>query len=194
MRPNIGLIGKLGSGKDTAANILSSNYGYGRVSFAYPLKKMVIAADPIIKYEPSGYGPVSVRLSDILRQMSFEDAKREYPEVRRSLQRIGQGVRQIDPRYWVRIALSDVEDINRASVPAVITDVRYQNEAEALRSRGFKLIRITRPAASQGYTREESALMLHASETDLDKYAADATIPNTGTVEELHDAIAALVK
>jgi hypothetical protein len=126
--------------------------------------------------------------------MSFEDAKREYPEVRRSLQRIGQGVRQIDPRYWVRIALADVEDINRAGVPAVITDVRYQNEAEALRHRGFVLVRITRPADPKGYTRAETELMLHKSETDLDGFAANATIPNTGTIEALHDALTALVK
>jgi hypothetical protein len=62
----------------------------------------------------------------------------------------------------------------------VVTDVRYPNEANMLRSRGFRLIRITRPGVADDQ---------HDSETALDTYPADSTIENIGTVEQLREAI-----
>jgi dephospho-CoA kinase len=198
MRQNIGLIGKFGSGKDTAAHALMTNFGYGKVSFAGPLKAMVADADPLVgcgdQQDRQNLCAQPLHLSDVLLGgMSFEDAKRTYPEVRRALQRIGQGVRKYDPDYWVRLALKDVEYLNDLSCAVVITDVRYVNEAEALRDRGFKLIRVTRKPDPRGYTTAETALMMHDSETDLDYWPADATIANDGTIEQLYDALSALV-
>jgi hypothetical protein len=49
-----------------------------------------------------------------------------------------------------------------------------------LRSRGFRLIRITRPGVADDQ---------HDSETALDNYPADLTIENTGTIADLRQAI-----
>jgi len=188
---NIGLIGKMGSGKDTAARLLTERFGYERVAFADPLKDMVREADPIVAYEPAGFGPLPIHLSEVLRRMSFEEAKREYTEVRRSLQRIGQGVRRLDPDYWVNLALQSVHAAEKAGFPVVVTDVRYPNEAAALERAGFLMVRIEREQRGAMTMREIRAAM-HESETALDNYTAEVTIHNEHNVSALLACVAEL--
>lgn len=195
---NFGLIGKMGSGKTTAAEVLRNTHGYVPVSFAAPLKEMVIEADPLIEYRCwSQHGaptnPVPVHLSDILKYSgkTFEEAKREYPEVRRSLQRIGQGVRRIDPEYWVKALLTRLAELP-AGTPVVVPDVRYPNEADALRTIGYTLVRVTRPTP-QGMTMDETRASMHDSEWSLDDYEADVTINNDGTLIDFVGAVLDLV-
>jgi hypothetical protein len=182
---DIALIGKIGSGKDTAAAGLIAGHGYSRVAFADPLKSMVVEADPIVQYEPSGCGPLPVHLSDVLRRMSFESAKRTYPEVRRALQRIGQGVRKIDPDYWVNLALKQIEIFRVFGLPVVVTDVRYPNEVKALAEQGFLTVRVISDRQDNSGT--------HESETALDEYHSDYTLLNNGSKAELFDVLGTLV-
>ena len=188
---SIGLIGKMGSGKSTAADALRS-LGYIPLSFAAPLKEMVIDADPLVTY--GEHFGVPIHLSDLLDAgYTFEECKREYPEVRRSLQRIGQGIRRIDPDYWVRNLLARAVECP-PSVPIVVTDVRYPNEADALRKNGFTLVRVKRQlTTTKGLTNDETRAMLHESETALDRYAVDVTIRNDGSLIDLHAAVLDLV-
>jgi hypothetical protein len=183
---NIALTGKMGSGKSTIADVLMNTYGYRTLSFASPLKGLVIEADPLVMYE-SLHGtvtPVPIHLSDVLASgKTFEEAKRKYPEVRRSLQRIGQGIRRIDPDYWVRNLMERVLDVP-SGTPIVVPDVRYPNELEALAKNGFKTVRVQRKYP-QGLTNDESRAMLHESETALDTYNVDALIKNDGEMIDL---------
>lgn len=174
---NIALVGKMGSGKDAAARLLVERQGYTRVAFADPLKQMVIEADPIVKYEPAGFGPVPIHLSNVLQRMSFENAKRAYPEVRRSLQRIGQGARKIDPDYWVRLALAKIDSLPEGA-PIIVTDCRYPNEIQALRIRGFRSVRVISGRQNNSST--------HESETALDQYLTEFVVINNGTLDELY--------
>lgn len=190
----IGLIGKIGSGKDTAAQVLINTFGYVPVAFASPLKEMVIEADPVVHYRTKLDGVCPVHLSDLLDDgRSFEECKREYHEVRRSLQRIGQGARKIDPDYWVRLAEQTISTIEYYQNPIVVTDVRYVNEADMLVRRGFTLVRITRKHPA-GMTMEDTRAALHDSETSLDGYVADYTITNDSTPEHLAAAVLELVQ
>jgi hypothetical protein len=192
---NIALIGKMGSGKDTAANVLIRSHHYRPYAFATPLKAMVIEADPIVSYTPAGFGPLPVRLSDLLSAgHTFEEIKREFPEVRRSLQRIGQSVRKIDPEYWVEYLKQAILSDYINAVPIVVTDVRYTNEADALGKLGFTLVRIKRGGlTTNGYTTDETRAMLHPSETELDSYPVHHTIRNDGSVLDLASAVLDLV-
>lgn len=199
MPRSIGLIGKMGSGKNTVADVLIRTHGYIPLAFATPLKEMVIEADPLIACGAHNWNAdrkfaMQIHLSDLLDNgMTFEECKREYPEVRRTLQRIGQGARKVDPDYWVRALFTRALDIPE-SQPVVITDVRYPNEADALRTAGYTLVRITRPVnTSAGLTMAETRAMLHESETALDTYRADHTINNDGTLAELVERALALV-
>ncbi|QPB09783.1 dNMP kinase [Streptomyces phage Shady] len=166
---DVALMGKARSGKDTAAAFLVDVHGYKRLAFADPLKHMADEVDPLI---PTSVG-VHVRLKSLVRDVGWEYAKDNYPEVRRVLQHIGQTIRDRDPDYWVRLLMAQVEGAREFGYPVVVSDVRYPNEAEALRAAGFKLVRIYRPGNEDAGT--------HESETALDNYVGDAVIRNDMT-------------
>ncbi|MFJ7588426.1 hypothetical protein ACIQZO_13775 [Streptomyces sp. NPDC097617] len=152
------------------------------MAFADPLRAAALGLDPIIGSEPTGYGPIPLRLSDAVRRHGWDRAK-EAPEVRRTLQRLGESVRAHDPEHWIRLALAKVDVADRWGLPVVITDVRHPNEASALTRRGFLLVRVVRPGAP-GPAGEDQRQ--HVSETALDGYLADAELVNGGTLAELH--------
>ncbi|MFJ3588589.1 hypothetical protein ACIQUY_04775 [Streptomyces sp. NPDC090231] len=166
---NVGIMGRARSGKDTAGQWLVDNRGYRRVSFADPLKEAALKLDPYTDAENS-----NERLSELVRIVGWEHAKDQYPEVRRILQELGASIRAIDPEFWLRTALTKVRDANEAGVPAVITDVRYPNEAASLRAAGFHLLYIERPDVPQ---------LQHESEGALTAADADYAITNDGTRE-----------
>jgi hypothetical protein len=185
--PNVALMGRAGAGKDTAARLLAEMHGHVRVAFADPLKKMALAVDPIIDYVDDYYclgdtegGPE--RLSATVNRVGWEKAKRDYPEVRRFLQRLGaEGVRDtIGPDTWIDLAHAAVTEAWQAGHPAVLTDVRFPNEVEYARAHGFKLIWISRPGVAEG---------LHSSESAVSPADADVVIVNDGTVDELRASL-----
>ena len=63
----------------------------------------------------------------------------------------------------------------------IITDCRFPNEADAVKSRGGINIRVNRPKE----VNTDELHIEHSSETALDDYKFDYVIDNTGTVEEL---------
>jgi hypothetical protein len=163
---NVGIIGRARVGKDTAGQWLVDHRGYRRVAFADPLKAAALKLDPVIE----GSGD-SWRLADTVEELGWEAAKDAYPEVRRILQELGAAIRAIDPEFWLRAALAKVQEANEAGVPAVITDVRYPNEAASLRRAGFHLVYIDRPGVPQ---------LDHESEGALTEDDADYLIHNDG--------------
>lgn len=175
--PVVGLIGKKRSGKDTFAQGLIAR-GATRFAFADPLKEAALELNPLIGPValPGELAPIrDVRLADAVDRLGWEGAK-EIPEVRRTLQQFGIGIRAIDEAFWVRVTLT------RAVVhdgPAVITDVRFPNEAKAIADVGGILVRIDRPGLASTDT--------HISETALDGYPADLTVTNSGTADDLID-------
>lgn len=186
---DIALLGKAGSGKDTAASYLCAEHGYTRVAFADPLKELALRVDPYV--EP--YEHVNAlyeseirayRLSVVVREHGWERAKR-LPEVRRLLQELGAGIRELDEDFWLRSA---IEKWWGATGPVVFTDTRYRNEASELRFTGVKLVRIVRPGA--GLSGPEAD---HNSETELDGWPVDHTITNDGSLADLHSAVRALI-
>ncbi|MFB6423090.1 hypothetical protein ACFCXC_00450 [Streptomyces microflavus] len=174
-------MGRAGAGKDTAAARLVRRYQFVRVAIADPLKESALRLDPIIGAEGTFYGALPIRLSDVVNRYGWDRAKTSYPEVRRTLQNLGEAVRGDDPDFWLRIALDQVATADRWNVPVVVSDVRHGNEADALRAAGFLMVRIERPGATAG---GEAAR--HVSELDLDAYPADVTIPNVGTVADFN--------
>lgn len=189
--PLVGLIGKKRVGKDTFAAVLVEEFGFARVAFADPLKEMALTIDPVIDV---AYAPE--RLTSMVERLGWEDAKDWHDDVRRFLQRLGDGVRQFDPEFWVRAGMTSARDIRMGDAwiagqggelvgevgkPVVITDVRYPNEADAIREAGGTLVRIVRPGVDDGDT--------HASETALDGYDLSERegwkVPNDAGLDKL---------
>lgn len=175
--PNIALIGRARTGKDTIAARLVQRCGYARVAFADPVRDMALAIDPLITWAANDTEE-DIRLSEIVQNIGWESAKDDFPEVRRLLQRIGEGVREHDQDYWLNIARGKIATQYLRCAPVVVTDCRYLNEALALRKFGFTLIRVVRPGTETANA--------HVSETDLDGLVTDATIGNNGSLDTLN--------
>jgi hypothetical protein len=181
----IGVLGKKRAGKDTFARRLVEAHGYTRLAFADALRDAALALDPIIPAAYRDGEPLREygwhRLSDEVEAFGWEDAK-AHPEVRRTLQNYGVAIRDLDPDFWVRVVMDQARDIDG---PVVITDVRFPNEAEAVERASMRdvadigrTVRVARPGIISDDT--------HISETALDSWTPDMTIPNAGTVEDLH--------
>lgn len=172
----IGLLGRKRSGKDTFAQRLVDAHGFRRFAFADALKDVALHLDPIIHQNESddGLGKVwTTRLSDIVSAVGWERAK-EDPEVRRVLQHQGTGVRELDPDFWLRVVMDQVDAHDG---PAVITDVRFPNEYDAVMRDGVT-VRILRP--------DQDTSDNHISEIALDGSPVDFKVVNDGTVADLH--------
>jgi len=164
----IGLTGYAQSGKDTLANILMDKYGYRRIAFADTIREFLYEVNPMVACSPTGY------LKDLVNLVGWDKAKQE-PQVRRLLQDLGVTARKlIDEDIWVKIALRNLSAGDRV----VITDVRFENEAESISALGGQLWRVKRAGVD--------AVNAHISETQLDGYRVDQIFLNNGTVEDLH--------
>lgn len=154
--PVIGLTGYARSGKDSVAAVLAE-YGYRRAAFADALK-------------------------DIATAIGWDGSKGALPNCgrcgmlqgRRLLQVLGsEGCREhLGDDVWIRA-------LERKLTPGLrwaISDVRYLNEAEAIRRMGGEVWRVSRPGTAPDG---------HASETGVDEITPDRTIYNYSTLEDL---------
>ncbi|MCW7984112.1 hypothetical protein XF35_01745 [Streptomyces platensis subsp. clarensis] len=182
-------MGRARSGKDTIAKRLIHQAAYVRVAFADPLKDMALRIDPIIDPDASEYGSAS--LSMLVCNFGWERAKDEYSEVRRFLQQLGQSIREQDEDFWLCQGLRKLDEAAKWNLPAVVTDVRYPNEYEALKARGFKMVRVTRP--EPGQTIDWNSIGGdHESETALSDHEYDVLIRNNGPLAQLYQDADAL--
>ncbi|WNN93981.1 deoxynucleoside monophosphate kinase [Arthrobacter phage Nitro] len=180
--PLIGMIGKKRTGKDTFAGTLTERHGYARIALADPLREAALALDPIMGTFPlTSEGILRIRewrLSDVIDAIGWEKAKDYVPEVRRTLQRLGtESIRALDDRFWIRTAFQRIDALRADGTPVVVTDVRYPNEADAIKAAGGYLVRIIRDQPDDGDG--------HASELAMDDYREDLLIANNGSREDL---------
>lgn len=191
-RQIIGLSGYAGSGKDTAAAGLIFGRDFTRVSFADKLREFALACDPLIvidndcftwgpqwenlRHEVSfwdeservAFAPLSV----IVDRLDWTEAKR-IVAVREFLQRLGTeaGRKVLGENIWVDAVMTDLPPGN-----LVFTDVRFPNEAQAIRDAGGWLVRIERPGVA--------AVNAHISDTALDGWDFDGAVVNDSTPAE----------
>jgi len=166
----IGLSGYAQSGKDTTAELLCLNYKYKRQSFADPMRQALMIINPKLDS--------ITRLSEYVDDYGWEIAKQN-PEVRRLLQVFGTdfGRKMLGADVWVKMLMDKLNYEDRV----VISDVRYPNEAEAIRKLGGSVWRINR--------RNHSAVNGHPSEHAMDNYMFNYVIYNDGTLDDLSDEV-----
>jgi len=145
MKLIIGLIGKKRSGKDTLCRIIQARYPEAiRVSIADPIK-----ADLARRFE-----------------VSVEQMESEKEKWRPALQWWGDFKRA----EWTSSAFVKIE---ASSAPiVVITDARYPDQFDLIRSKNGILVRVERPWPGP--------VDLHASETNVDWVKEDLAVFNPG--------------
>jgi Domain of unknown function (DUF4406) len=173
----IGLSGYARSGKDTIADSLATTYGYKKMSFADPMKKALLTLDPNIDF-----GEGRAYLSQAIK-VGWDELKNNSTEIRPLLQRMGTeiGRNMWGEDFWVNAAINSIPDGSKI----VFADVRFPNEADAIKSLGGSVWRIERNGVGPANS--------HISETALDGYKFDKTINNSGSIEDLEITVKTLI-
>jgi len=160
----IGLAGKAGVGKDTAAHMLEApRYHY---AFARPLKAMLTTIGI--------YEPIREKKEAVLPRFGFS--------YRQAAQTLGtEWGRALHPELWLLLAQIEWEERAKAYHSfMIITDVRFENEAQWVRENGTVVHIVGRETTVQG------AAAGHASEAGLAVWPHDDYIlHNDSTMEVL---------
>jgi hypothetical protein len=167
----IGLTGLKGSGKDTAGQVLKAG-GYQEVKMAGALKEMTRT---FLYYQGVDSVTVERMVEGDLKEVPSVYFERKTP--REFMQLIGTefGRDMIGPDIWVNSAMRRAATLEKV----YCTDIRFPNEAAALREIGGRLYRIQRDTDVNVYS-------LHESEKHIPNLLVSAVIDNDGTIEELH--------
>lgn len=175
----VGLSGYARTGKDTVALVLM-RAGYKRVAFADAIRDALLEVDPLVFLDCHADPH---RLSAVVAEHGWDRAK-AHSEVRRLLQSFGVAMRRQAPGIWVQVAMAKAQRIIAAGGRVVVTDVRFPDEADAIRNAHP----FTAPSPGvvwrvnrHGY----GPINGHVSETALDRYPFDWHIWNNGSLDEL---------
>lgn len=164
----IGLTGPAGSGKDTFADELYERFAFAKTSFAAPLK---LALQAIFGFS-----------AEQLSARHMKEAVADYWgfSPRYAAQKLGtEGCRNLfGEDVWIKrwlltyFSLQQTDDV-------VVTDVRFDNEADTIRKLGGYIVHIRR-----GHNPLAIGTS-HASEQGISFATGDFFVENDGTVEDL---------
>lgn len=176
----IGFTGRMGSGKSTLIKCLKDvqNKDLELFKFAQPLYDMQEAVYEIIK---KGY----VRPKDFLKD-------------RKLLQFLGTewGRDTLKETLWSDIWKKSVLEFidlhptaGKKEFLIVTDDIRFDTEAELVKSMGGIVIEVTSNKTSERIDTSNSS---HKSESGIDRKYVDAIIENNGTIQDLRDSLLTL--
>jgi len=168
----IGISGYARSGKDTVANYLVENHGFTRLAFADPMREALYALNPSL-------GTSRMELQDVIDEYSWDGYKGTLfgEEIRGLLQRMGTevGREMFGETFWVDYLMNKALEVKG---DVVISDVRFLNEANAIKMMNGQVWRVNRPNIE--------AANSHASEIEMDSFNNfDVVITNDTTIDEL---------
>ena len=183
---SVAIVGEFASGKTTLADYLVEHYGYTRVSFAKRLKEVAAAVY-------NGGLPIEKNLMYGVEHAEL--GPMEYSG-RVIQQELGHSVKSLDAHFWIRWLLSDIDSGAYGDGPYVSDDTRFPYEADALRARGFAIVRLKTPlpVRNQRYVElygrsPTQAEMNHPSEVETRKIEADLILDGTKPVAGLAAAV-----
>lgn len=162
----VGLAGPARCGKDTVASLLHRVFNTGSVAFADPIRDSLKAM----------LGLEWEHFHGKLKEVEIDWLGKS---PRQLMQTLGTewGRDRVNPDIWLLIAGRKMDKILEDR-GVVVTDVRFENEAEYIRSKGGEVWHISRPGIQ--------AVNAHASEAGV-KFVpgVDKKIINDGTLDDL---------
>lgn len=165
----IGFTGKAGSGKSTAIKFLEECAGE-RV-------ELVKFAQPLYDLQEQVYSRIE----------SVYQRPKDFVKDRKLLQWLGTdwGRDTIDQDIWIKIWEAKVKTLNPYSI-IVCDDVRYDNEAEAIKRMGGTLIQLVSHKSSQ---LAQGGIVAHKSEDGVSPEYVRFIVDNNDTLDEFRSTI-----
>lgn len=168
---NIALTGGMRSGKDTVGKYLCKQHGFERFAFGDSIRR-------------------------VCREL-FPEAFKHGGKPRKLLQEFGQFCVSIDTNVWVNYLFQEIDsfgfDLKEDNI--VITDLRQPHEYEALRKKGFVIVRVNcepelrkRRIIDSGEQFSEENFN-HETEQHIDTFEVDWELDNNGTEEDLFQQV-----
>ncbi len=176
----VGITGKKRHGKGTVGGILVREYGFTQIDFTDALNYCLQVLNPIIERD----GGYPLRYADALKRHGYDGMKDRYPEAVALQQRMGTDVGRniIDPDLWTKLWRKSVDDhLTNGYENIVVTNVRFDNEADMVSLMNGTIIQVVRP----GYV-HDAELDKHISERGISKHWVDNKFLST-TVEDLEN-------
>lgn len=181
----IGVHGFKQSGKDTLAKLLVEEYGYRRLAFADRVKDAIhiifgVPKELLYGSDEDKQKPSGVRWSDLKDVVREKKDDPEVLSVRELLQIFATEIcRSKIPSIWYRyLPLPEGERL-------VISDLRFNNEADFLLSRGAHLVKVVRPSVVG---------MAHESEKGLPEEIMHHVIHNNDSLDVFFQRIRSWMK
>ena len=208
----IGIVGFIGSGKDTVADYLVNLHQFRRESFANSLKDAVSAVFGWEREMLEGRTKQSREWRETVDEFWAKRLKMPKLTPRWVLQYWGTEVvrKGFHDDMWV----ASLENrLRKSTDDVVITDCRFPNEIKAIRAAGGRVVRIKRGAEPEWYDAAKSMnkgpsrnmnwalskqkierLGIHASETAWVGTKFDVVLDNNGTLDDLYKQVEAMLK
>ena len=166
----IGLIGKARTGKTTFADYLTKKYKFQNLAFADPIKEG--AKIMFLLSEEQVYG----NLKEIVDP-------RWNKTPRQILQELGTDLcrEHFGKDIWIKRLRMEAKLLKKQKINIVVSDIRFPNEAEAVKSMGGHLIKIIKS--------DISTSDLHVSEQLVDKIKFDSSIKNDFKIKDFYAQI-----
>lgn len=158
----IGLGYRAKSGKDTVGNYLVRQHGFTRIAFADRLKQVAGLLCQTTEYDTSEF-------KEDLTPFGITGGQ--------LLQRVGVALREAVPGIW--LDASGLRVKAQLCSRIVVTDVRFEDEAQLVKELGGHLWEVRRGVAQDD----------HTSETSGAKIKWDRVIPNYGSLSDLRHEV-----
>jgi hypothetical protein len=158
----IGIMGKIRSGKSTAANHLVSNYQFVEKSFAEPLKLgckeiFILSDEQVFGTQEQKEAPDDRWWGHSGREiLQFVGTQLLRKQLKNLIPEIGEDIFVHSFELWYK-----KEIMANPNLRVVISDVRFQNEFDCIKRLGGIVIKINRPDIKSTST--------HESEIEMDK-------------------------
>ncbi|VVP32792.1 deoxynucleotide monophosphate kinase [Pseudomonas fluorescens] len=165
----IGLSGRARTGKTTAANHLANIHGLQAYAFADPLRDGLMH---IFNLSPCDF-------TDGRKEQTLHWLGRSPRELMQSLG-TEWGRNMVHPELWLLLAEQNLEFLAHAydtSPGFVISDLRFENEADFVRNRGGSVLHILRADAAE--------VNPHVSESGIGIQDNDLVLHNNGSLDDL---------
>lgn len=181
-RPLIALTGRKRSGKDTVASLMETELqslfgkrhnGTFQLKFASPLKQ--VCRDLFgwgLRHTDGDLKEVVDPRYDVTPRHAMQTLGTEW----------GRGM--IHPNIWVEIMRNKIRNIKHAYV--IVSDCRFDNEAQMIRDEGGVVVQICRPGIEY--------VDVHESERGISPELVDCTINNDATIADLQMVVSAALQ
>ena len=165
----VGISGKIGAGKDEVAKRMVSHWGFTIVRFSEDLKVEVLRIfSRTVRAATADFWGKQV---DAVTQAEMRDLvyNRKPPVIRALLQEHGTELRRAEePAYWVTRWRARIDSLLRDGVSRIVAqDVRFENEARAIRAMNGLLVKVERPGlATPALAADDPTLHVVARQVD----------------------------